>query len=248
MSKFRVQTYSATLTVAIGTDSISHTPVAPVNGLIRSISITSTPASITGSSYGIKILGSRGQTLYSKATIATNADNVQVADANNQLLSIPVNNNGIDQPLIKIDIAGDSYAATTLTSDNSGNVTNNKIVTIGSTVYTFKTALTGGGATANEILIGADNDDSLLNLKKAINAEAGSGTKYGSATVINPDVASGNVTSHAIVLTAKTKSAAVNALATTTNETTLSFTGATLTDGGEASARSFTVDLLIERG
>lgn len=250
MGKFRLQEYRAgILTVLTGTDSITHTPNRQVNGLIRAISITSTPASLTGSSYGIKILGSRGQVLYSKATIATNANSVQVADANNQSLQIPIAlNPDAGVPLIQIDIAGDSFATTTLTGDNSGNATNGKIVTIGNTVYTLKSTLSTSPAVPYEVKIGASADATLGNLIKAINLSGVAGTDYGTGTAINPDVSAGALTSHATLLTAKTKSAAVNALATTTNETTYSFTGSTLTDGGEASDRPFTVDLLVDRG
>lgn len=56
-------------------------------------------------------------------------------------------------------------AAGVLTHDAT-NPSNNDTVTIGSTVYTFKTTLTGA---ANEILIGADADATLQALADAIN-------------------------------------------------------------------------------
>ena len=218
-------------------------------------------------------------------------------------------------------------ATAILTWDNAINVADGEQVEAGTQTYTYKTALTDG-IIANEVLIGSDGDDSLLNLKKAINGEAGGGTKYGSATVVNPDVSCGAVTAHAVTLSAKVAGAAGNSLAksetslhldfdgsgatftggsdqgfeslenlklaigatgagngtdyhagtlanpyvtatrtngvitvtavegidapedvvTTTNETTLSWGAATLVGGGEAAARTFTVDLLIDRG
>lgn len=123
-----------------------------------------------------------------------------------------------------------AVAATgTLTSDNT-NVANNDTVTIGSQVYTFKTSLTAS-TTAYEVLIGSDADDSLLNLKKAINLEAGGGTKYGSLTPANSNVSCGAVTSHAVVLTALVKGTAANSVATTETSTHLSFGAATLAGG-----------------
>lgn len=122
-------------------------------------------------------------------------------------------------------------AAGTLTSNNT-NVTDGKVVVVGAVTYTFKTALTTNPATVpNEILIGADADGTLANLKAAINGAAGEGTSYSTGTVAHPDVSCGNVTSHAVIVTAKVKGTAANSKATTTDETTLSWGAATLAGG-----------------
>lgn len=130
--------------------------------------------------------------------------------------------------LIEPDVA----ATAVLTWDNAVNVTDGKKVTVGNVEYTFKTVLTDG-IVANEVLIGSDGDDSLLNLKKAINAEAGGGVKYGSATVVNPDVSCGAVTSHAVTLTAKVAGTSGNSLAKAEDDDHLDFdgVGATFTGG-----------------
>lgn len=131
--------------------------------------------------------------------------------------------------LIEPDVA----ASAVLTWANGGtNVTDGKKVVAGAVEYTFKTALTDG-IVANEVLIGSDGDDSLLNLKKAVNAEAGGGVKYGSATVVNPDVTAGAVTSHAITFTAKVAGTSGNSLAKSTDEATLDWdgVGAVFTNG-----------------
>lgn len=71
---------------------------------------------------------------------------------------------------------------------------NNETVTVGTkngstpAVYTFKTALTGGGTTPFEVLIGAALLDTLQNLVNAIIAGTGSGTLYGAGTTANFDV------------------------------------------------------------
>jgi hypothetical protein len=62
----------------------------------------------------------------------------------------------------------------------SGNPSNNDTVTLGSRVYTYKTALTGA---ADEILIGANVTAHAANLKAAVNGQAGAGTTYGTGTV-----------------------------------------------------------------
>lgn len=120
-------------------------------------------------------------------------------------------------------------ATVTLTSDNT-NVANNATVTIGSIVYTFKTSLTAS-TTAYEVLIGSDADDSLLNLKKAINGEAGGGTKYGSLTPTNTQVSCGVVTAHAVLLTALIAGTSANSIASTETSTHLAFDTATLVGG-----------------
>ena len=122
-------------------------------------------------------------------------------------------------------------ASAVLTWDNAVNVTDGSLVVAGSVTYTAKTALTDG-IIANEVLIGADGDAFLLNLKKAINAEAGGGTAYGSATVINPDVSSSAVAAHAITLTAKVAGTVGNALAKSENDAHLDYDGAGATFTG----------------
>lgn len=244
MSKFKIQRYNKTITVPLGANTIKSTPLNPVNGILKGLTVRP-PASITGSSYAIKVLDYAGQVMFSKSTLAAGSTAGIFTDANDMYINIPIANNA-DVALFQIDIAGDTTPSGVLTSDNSGNVTNGKKVTIGDIVYTFKTALSVT-PTAYEVLIGSDADDTLLNLKKAINAEAGAGTKYGVGTVANPYVTSGNVTAHAITVTAVEDSAAENAVVTTTDEATLSWGDTTLADGGEAADRAFVVDAYIER-
>lgn len=131
--------------------------------------------------------------------------------------------------LLEPDVA----ATAVLTWANTVNVTDGKKVVVGAVEYTYKTALTDG-IVANEVLIGSDGDDSLLNLKKAVNAEAGGGVKYGSATVVNPGVTAGAVTSHAITFTAKVAGTTGNSLAKSTDEATLDWDGAGATFTGGA--------------
>lgn len=124
-----------------------------------------------------------------------------------------------------------SNATAVLTSANTGQFTNAKIVTIGSTVYTFKTALSTSPTVANEVLLGSDADDSLANLVLAINGGAGIGTKYSTGTVANTQVSAGAVTAHATTLTALEIGFAGNKIATTTNESKLSFAHVTMVGG-----------------
>jgi flagellin len=120
-------------------------------------------------------------------------------------------------------------ASGTLTS--SGVAANNDTVLVGTQTYTFKTVLTGGGATANEVLIGANAAASLQNLKDAINLTGVAGTAYGSATTINASATAGAITATTLVVTAKLNGTAGNALASVGNGGTFTFGAATLAGG-----------------
>jgi hypothetical protein len=111
---------------------------------------------------------------------------------------------------------------------------NNDTVTIGGTVYTFKTAIQG--VTANEILVEVAASDALDNLIAAITGGAGSGTKYGSATVAHTTVTAAAGAGDTITVTASTAGSAGNAIATTETGANLSFGAATLTGGADTHA------------
>lgn len=277
MNKFRIQRYQTTVTIPVNNDT-EDAPVLSgktnqLNGLLRGITVVA-PA-LTGTNFTLTILGQRGETLFSKASLVEAVNTHINVDANNHPLRIPLSL--MEVAPLRIKSTGTPDATGVLTFQNDGPITNNKLVTIGDQVYrlrtsiaqandvliepdvaatavltwdnavnvtdgkkvtagaveyTFKTALTDG-IVANEVLIGTDGDDSLLNLKKAINAEAGGGTKYGSATVINPDVSCGAVTAHAVTLTAKVAGTSGNSLAKAEDDDHLDFdgVGATFTGG-----------------
>jgi len=99
---------------------------------------------------------------------------------------------------------------------------------------------TGGlDSVANEVLIDAtpSADQTLQNLADAIN-DGGNGTTVSTATVANPDFTSGDVTSHAITVTAKVAGTAGNAFAKTETSDHLDWdgSGAVMTGGVAATA------------
>jgi hypothetical protein len=101
-------------------------------------------------------------------------------------------------------------------------------VTIGSTVYTFKTTLTAS-TTAYEVLIGASEAASLTNLTAAINRTAsGAGTLYGSLTVAHPNVTAVTDGVHTLTVTSTANSTADDALATTETHANATWGAATL--------------------
>lgn len=105
--------------------------------------------------------------------------------------------------------------------------------------------LTGGVDTVpNQVLIGASADATLQNLVDAINGTVAEGTKgpgvnYGVGTVANADVDAADVGSHASVMTAKVGGIVGNAIAKSTDETTLDWdgAGAVFTGGGSTKGK-----------
>lgn len=127
---------------------------------------------------------------------------------------------------------GDSAHATgTLTA--SGQPVANDTVTLGTVTYTFKASV---GATANDILLGADATDALTNLAAAVNADGEPGVQYGTATVQNPQVEAGDVDTSGLPtvtlgFTARFGGTGGNSIATTEASSHLSFGSGTLTGG-----------------
>lgn len=116
----------------------------------------------------------------------------------------------------------------TLTVESGGsNIADDDTVTIGTKTYTFKTTLT---PTEGEVLIGANDTAALLNLKNAINHEGTAGTDY-SCAAVHPTVAGTSSDATTLVVTAKTKGAAGNTIATTETGTNLSWGATTLAAG-----------------
>jgi len=128
------------------------------------------------------------------------------------------------------------YATSTLTSTGIA-VADGDTVTIGTTVYTARTALSFTNGVANEVLIGDTVDGSafLANLKKAINLTGTIGVDYGAGTVVNPDVIAGTLTSTTLKVWARTIGTTPNTLATTDITSELSWADTTLGGGTGAS-------------
>jgi len=114
-------------------------------------------------------------------------------------------------PLDTTYIAADFIFATgtlTLTS-NAGNT---ETVTLGSTTYTFQTVLVDS---ANNVLIGADANETLENLAAAINEGSGKGTVYGTGTVQNTAAGAEAIGGNQLRATAAAQGTAGNSVAST---------------------------------
>lgn len=141
------------------------------------------------------------------------------------------NDSKLEQKILYLEKNSTTFAGAlatgVLTSDNT-NVATTETVTIGTHVYTFKTALTPA---ANEVLIGVDADTSLTNLRSAINGTGTAGTDYAANTPVNTDVTCGAVTAHAVTVTAISYSITNADIATTETSAHLSWGATTLTGG-----------------
>jgi hypothetical protein len=89
--------------------------------------------------------------------------------------------------------ASAAWAGATMNSGTAGVATTTATITIGTSVYTFVTALsenigTGTSAIANQVLYGGSVTAGLLNLKKAINGTGIAGTNYSTGTTAHPYV------------------------------------------------------------
>lgn len=106
-----------------------------------------------------------------------------------------------------VNLSGSSAAAASLVLTLSGNAVADETVTIAGVVYTWKASVT---TTANQVKVGATAAESIDNLVAAVTAAAGSGTLYGSATVVNPYMTAVR-SSSTLVATALVKGTAGNA-------------------------------------
>lgn len=128
-----------------------------------------------------------------------------------------------------VDAASSSVAASgTLTVSDTPHT--GSIVSIGSMVYTFRTALSSP-TVANEILIGANAEAAIDNLVKAITLAATIGTNYSTGTVVHPTCTAVKATAATMTVTAKTVGDGGTSIITTTQGEHLAFAQPTLTGG-----------------
>jgi hypothetical protein len=135
--------------------------------------------------------------------------------------AVPDDNTFVEAPLLP--------ATSILTL--SANPANADTVTIHGAVsqaYTFKTAL----ASAFDVLIDSNVQNTLQNLFNAINAGAGSGTKYGTGTTANVDVNATQLPAGQMQIIANAAGTSGNAIATTSSLTHGGgWTGSTMSGG-----------------
>jgi len=182
--------------------------------------------------------GAGAGTLYAYGTGAGSA-NTQVTAAMNSgntalVLSAAATGtagNGITVSANFATPANVSVATPTTTGgqDLNGVAQNGDTVTIGTQTYTFVNSITN--STANQVLVGNTETQSLANLAAAVNGATGAGTTYSSSTAKNA-VASASAGQFSIVFTALTPGVAGNGLASTTSSTTDNTFASTTFSGG----------------
>jgi hypothetical protein len=144
--------------------------------------------------------------------------------------------------VLKTTITVGVAAAQTLTSDNTNVAVGDKVV-VNTTTYEFIDAIPEDEyQTKNYILIGANADASLLNLKNAINDAAdGYGTTRSKNVRIHPQVSAGTISAHAFTVTAKVTGAAANAYPTTETSAHLSWGTTTMASGVDTVANEIKI-------
>jgi hypothetical protein len=135
-----------------------------------------------------------------------------------------------------------AYAVGTLAA--TSDITNTETVTIGAKVYTFEDSLTN---VDGNVKVGADEDATLVNLKAAINLEAGAGTKYAALTTVHPDVAAISAAAGELVVRAKVDGSAANGIATTETANDAEWGAAALSGGTTSLSGSIRAILASEQ-
>lgn len=144
-----------------------------------------------------------------------------------------------------IDVAAAAVGTASTAASQSltltGQATDGQTVTIGSTVYTWKTTLSSAPTVAYEVLRGVDAAASVANLVKAINDSGTIGTHYSLGTARHPTVTAIDDTGDVVTVTAKTPGSAGNSIATTDNSSNMGWASTTLANGADGVETSFYV-------
>ncbi len=139
---------------------------------------------------------------------------------------------------ITLTSAALNKATGVLTSDNT-NVTDGDTVTVGSTVYRFKTTM----AQAYDVKRDPSTaDGSMGNLIQAINGTGTAGADYYAGTLPHPTVEAGALAAHAFTVTARSVLTLGADVATTEASSHLSWGGATMTGGGTITMQASVAD------
>jgi hypothetical protein len=136
--------------------------------------------------------------------------------------------------------AAASIARAVATLTLSGNAVADETFTVAGRTYTFKATPTA----ANEVKVGSNAADSILNIVAAVNGAAGAGTLYGTGTVTHATVTAADGSGDTVVFTAITPGTGGNAFGSTEAMTNGAFGGATFAGGTDASAAD-AVDAIV---
>jgi len=127
--------------------------------------------------------------------------------------------------------------AATQTLTLSGVAVNGETVTIGSTVYTWRTAIT---AAANDVLLTGVASTDIDNLISAINRTGAAGTAYSEATTAHATVSAAAGAGDTMVITARASGTDGNAVPVSETMTNGSWGGTTLAGGSDWTVAAIT--------
>lgn len=150
--------------------------------------------------------GQAAGTTYGAGTVA-NAAATGIAGSTTAVFTATHNGTAIGDSVVSTITGGGSFGGATFSGATNGDT-----ITVGNTTYQFVHSLSPS-ATANEVLVGADEQHSLANLVAAVNGAGGAGTVYGTGTVANT-TATGVAAPTTATFTAVTPGVAGNSLAT----------------------------------
>ncbi len=119
------------------------------------------------------------------------------------------------------------HGGSTLTNDTT-NIEAGKIITIGTTVYTFAADPTGNPF---EVDLGSDAEDSAANLAAAINADGTDDDEYGAGTTAHPDFYAASSDATTVVIVARVPGDDNNADVTESDDAGWTWTGADIANG-----------------
>lgn len=146
---------------------------------------------------------------------------------------------------IEIAAEGGNVGAKATGYVGGSTIADGSTLSIGGQLYTFKNTLTGA---AYEVKAGVGDETAMLNLKAAINGEAGEGTKYGTGTAKNTKAAGIEVSSVAsyfdLSLEALESGTEGNSIALT-GSTFIHVSGATMS-GGTDVAGTIKIEKLLK--
>jgi hypothetical protein len=120
----------------------------------------------------------------------------------------------------------------------TGVPANNDVVRLGSVYYRFTNASVDAGTPAGTIAnpwlvaLGISIAEALTNLAEAINAQGAAGTGYSTNTIANPDAQTTNWTATDVNVRANAVGVLGNTVVTTETGAAISWSAATLTNGG----------------
>ncbi len=244
---------TATIGGTTYTFAAAITSQSPADTVLIGADVASTLANLAGAINASTTNGQASGTTYSASTVANTS--VTATGSTATTVSLQAAQSGVSGNNLAASTTwtGGTVTAGDLTGGVDGQLatgtltvplplpTAGQTVTVGGTVYTFATAITGQSP-ADTVQIGSDVTSTLANLAGAINAATtngqAAGTTYSTGTVANAAVTATGSTASAVNLQAIQGGSAGNSVNTSTTWAAGSFGSSDLTGGADAGTYS----------